>query len=182
MDIKQHSHPPQSMIRVGEEWFALLHHRPWFSVTMGTGIVSILLHNIPYNGIWLYWISLGIFALSVLPFGLGCIISILRYTLYPEIFKVMIMHPVQSMFLGIFSMGLAMIINMSVFWYQQGNHVAPQQNQQNGHQPMAPQQSQHNPAGTSGEDQSNLDPDIVTTGALDAAIDNNATTQEGNQE
>ncbi|KAJ5621927.1 hypothetical protein N7528_005159 [Penicillium herquei] len=87
----------------------------WFSVTMGTGIVSILLHNLPYNGVWLYWISAGIFALNVLLFGLGCIISILRYTLYPEIFKVMIRHPVQSMFLGTFPMGLATIINMTVF-------------------------------------------------------------------
>jgi hypothetical protein len=28
----------------------------WFSVTMGTGIVSILLHNLPYNANWLYWL------------------------------------------------------------------------------------------------------------------------------
>ncbi|KAJ5730932.1 uncharacterized protein N7483_005440 [Penicillium malachiteum] len=86
----------------------------WFSVTMGTGIVSILLHNIPYNGAWIYWISSGIFALNVLLFGLGCVISILRYTLYPEIFKVMITHPVQSMFIGTFPMSLATIINMTV--------------------------------------------------------------------
>ncbi|KAJ5392483.1 hypothetical protein N7509_007973 [Penicillium cosmopolitanum] len=87
----------------------------WFSVTMGTGIVSILLHNLPYNGIWLYWISVVIFALNVLLFALGTIISFLRYTLYPEIFTVMITHPVQSMFIGTFPMGLATIINMVVF-------------------------------------------------------------------
>ncbi|KAJ5109686.1 hypothetical protein N7532_002331 [Penicillium argentinense] len=87
----------------------------WFSVTMGTGIVSILLYNLPYNGIWLYWISVVIFALNVLFFALGFIISILRYTLYPEVFKVMITHPVQSMFMGAFPMGLATIINMFCF-------------------------------------------------------------------
>ncbi|KAJ5778674.1 hypothetical protein N7520_001920 [Penicillium odoratum] len=87
----------------------------WFAVTMGTGIVSILLHNLPYNGIWIYWISVGIFASNVLLFTLGCIISILRYALYPEIFMVMITHPVQSMFIGTFPMGLATIINMIVF-------------------------------------------------------------------
>ena len=81
---------------------------------MGTGIVSILLHNLPYNGVWLYWISVVIFALNVLLFGVGCIISILRYTLYPEIFAVMITHPIQSMFIGTFPMGLATIINMIV--------------------------------------------------------------------
>jgi tellurite resistance protein TehA-like permease len=89
----------------------LTRHR-WFSVTMGTGIVSILLHNLPYNGIWLYWLSVLVFALNVLLFTTGCVISILRYTLYPEIFKVMIKHSVQSMFIGTFPMGLATIINM----------------------------------------------------------------------
>ena len=79
---------------------------------MGTGIVSLLLHNLPYNGIWLYWISVVIFALNVLLFITGSIISILRYTLYPEIFLAMIKHPVQSMFIGTFPMGLATIINM----------------------------------------------------------------------
>lgn len=84
----------------------------WFSVTMGTGIVSVLLNSLPYNGIWLYWIANVIFALNVLLFAAGCVVSFLRYVLYPEIFKAMIMHPVQSMFLGTFPMGLATIINM----------------------------------------------------------------------
>jgi hypothetical protein len=87
----------------------------WFSVTMGTGIVSILLHNLPYNGIWLYWISVIIFALNVLLFTLFIVISILRYTLYPRIWSVMIRHPAQSLFLGTFPMGLATIVNMIVF-------------------------------------------------------------------
>ena len=82
---------------------------------MGTGIVSILLHNLPYNAHWLYWISVVIFALNVLLFGTGFDIRLLRYTLYPEIFRVMIIHPVQSMFIGTFPMGLATIINMIVF-------------------------------------------------------------------
>lgn len=87
----------------------------WFSVTMGTGIVSILLHNLPYNAVWLYWISVILFVLNVFLFLLGCIISVLRYTLYPEIFKVMITHPVQSMFIGTFPMGLSTIISMICF-------------------------------------------------------------------
>ncbi|KKK21621.1 C4-dicarboxylate transporter/malic acid transport protein [Aspergillus rambellii] len=84
----------------------------WFAVTMGTGIVSVLLNTLPYNGIWLYWISVVIFALNVLLFFLALLVSILRYTLYPEIFKAMISHPVQSMFLGTFPMGFATIVNM----------------------------------------------------------------------
>jgi hypothetical protein len=87
----------------------------WFSVTMGTGIVSILLHNLPYNGIWLYWISVVFFAFNVLLFSTFLIISILRYAIYPERWGVMIRHPGQSLFLGTFPMGLATIINMIVF-------------------------------------------------------------------
>ncbi|KAL2038915.1 hypothetical protein N7G274_008255 [Stereocaulon virgatum] len=87
----------------------------WFSVIMGTGIVSILLHNLPYNGIWLYWISIIIFALNVFLFSVFLLISILRYTIYPEIWFAMIRHPAQSLFLGTFPMGLATIVNMTVF-------------------------------------------------------------------
>ncbi|TVY42240.1 Sulfite efflux pump [Lachnellula occidentalis] len=87
----------------------------WFSVNMGTGIVSILLHNLPYNGPWLYWISVVIFCLNVALFIIFLSISILRYTLYPATWKAMIRHPAQSQFLGTFPMGFATIVNMVVF-------------------------------------------------------------------
>lgn len=82
---------------------------------MGTGITSILLHNLPYNGSWLQYISYILFALNVLLFVVFLIISILRYTLYPDIWLLMVRHPAQSLFLGTFPMGLATIINMIVF-------------------------------------------------------------------
>lgn len=82
---------------------------------MGTGIVSILLHNLPYNGAWLYWISVVLFALNVLLFLSFLFISGLRYTLYPEIWFAMIKHPAQSLFVGTFPMGLATIVNMMAF-------------------------------------------------------------------
>lgn len=87
----------------------------WFSVNMGTGIVSILLNTLPYNGEWLYWISVVVFALNVLIFAIFLCLSILRYALYPEIFPMMITHPTQSLTLGSFPMGLATIINMICF-------------------------------------------------------------------
>lgn len=82
---------------------------------MGTGIVSIVLHNLPYNGAWLYWISIIAFALNVALFCLFLLLSILRYALYPEIWVAMIRHPAQSLFIGTFPMGLATIVNMLVF-------------------------------------------------------------------
>lgn len=74
---------------------------------MGTGIISILLHNLPYNAQWLQYISYIIFALNVSLFIAFTIISILRYALYPAIWSAMVAHPGQSLFLGCFPMALA---------------------------------------------------------------------------
>lgn len=82
---------------------------------MGTGIVSILIHNLPYKSVWLYWISVFIFALNVLIFTTFLLLSILRYVVYPDIWFALVRHPAQSLFLGTFPMGLATIINMIVF-------------------------------------------------------------------
>ncbi|KAJ9655631.1 Plasma membrane sulfite pump involved in sulfite metabolism [Neophaeococcomyces mojaviensis] len=87
----------------------------WFAITMGTGITSILLHNLPYNARWLYYLSIIIFCLNVLLFSTFLTISILRYIMFPGIFTTMLKHPVQSLFLGTFPMGLATLINMIVF-------------------------------------------------------------------
>jgi hypothetical protein len=87
----------------------------WFSVTMGTGIVSMLLHNLPYNARWLRDVSYVLFALNVLMFVLFCGISVLRYAMYPRIWMAMIRHPAQSLFLGTFPMSLATIINMMCY-------------------------------------------------------------------
>jgi tellurite resistance protein TehA-like permease len=56
-----------------------------------------------------------IFAMNVVLFILFTFISIVRYTVYPEIWFAMIRHPAQSLFIGTFPMGLATIINMIVF-------------------------------------------------------------------
>ena len=86
----------------------------WFSVNMGTGIVSILLFRLPYNGDWLYWLSIVVFVLNVALFILFFFISVLRYTLWPAILPAMMRHPMQSLFLGTFPMGLSTIVTMVV--------------------------------------------------------------------
>ncbi|GLB05784.1 hypothetical protein AtubIFM57258_001073 [Aspergillus tubingensis] len=113
----QNTNNPCEVTKHDTGWRRVVRHftPSWFSVTMGTGIVSILLNTLPYNGQWLYWISVVLFAFNVLLFTIGCIITFLRYTLYPEIFFAMIKHPVQSMFIGTFPMGFATIINMFCF-------------------------------------------------------------------
>jgi tellurite resistance protein TehA-like permease len=81
---------------------------------MGTGIVAVLLDSIPFHARWLYYLSIIFFALNALLFALALLISILRYSLYPEIWFAMIRDPVNSLFLGTMPMGLATLIEMWV--------------------------------------------------------------------
>ena len=74
---------------------------------MGTGIVGILLHQLPWNTTGIRGISIAFFILNLILFVIFLIISILRYSLYPEIWTVMIHHETQSLFLGCFPMALA---------------------------------------------------------------------------
>ena len=87
----------------------------WFAVTVGTGITSILLQNLSSHNTWIYWISVVLFALNVSLFTIILCISILRYSMYPETFMQMAKDPVQSLYVGLFPMGLSTIINMIVF-------------------------------------------------------------------
>ncbi|KAI4731030.1 sulfite efflux pump SSU1 [Aureobasidium sp. EXF-10728] len=85
-----------------------------FSITMGTGVVAILLHQMPYNSSWTNYPCYIIFGLNVLIFISALVVSILRYTLWPELWPAMIHHPTHSLFLGCFPMGLGTIVNLIV--------------------------------------------------------------------
>ncbi|KAF3910600.1 hypothetical protein ABW21_db0203516 [Orbilia brochopaga] len=93
----------------------ILHFTPsWFSITMGTGITAVLLYIMPYNARWIQYIAIAIFCFNILLFIAFSIISLLRYTMFPGIWGFMIGHPVQSLFIGTFPMGLCTIINMMI--------------------------------------------------------------------
>jgi tellurite resistance protein TehA-like permease len=66
---------------------------------MGTGIVAILIHQLPYQFSGLSEISALFLCLNVLIFLTLFVLSIVRYTLWPEIWLLMLRHPVQSLFL-----------------------------------------------------------------------------------
>lgn len=78
-----------------------------FSVNMGTGIISILLHTAPHQFPGLKVIATVFYVLNIALFTLFAAISILRYTLYPWIFPRMLHHPTQSLFPGTLLMGFA---------------------------------------------------------------------------
>jgi tellurite resistance protein TehA-like permease len=82
---------------------------------MGTGIVSVLMNSVPFHTPALHYLSIVFFVLNVLIFALAFVTSVLRYTLYPEIWRVMIQDPTNSLFLATAPMGFATLIEMWVF-------------------------------------------------------------------
>ena len=81
---------------------------------MSTGVLSVLLHQLPFNGRWLEIISFIFFALDVALFLLFTAVSALRYIRHPYIFPAVLRHPHQSLFLAAFPISLAVLINMIV--------------------------------------------------------------------
>merc|ERR1711939_1243311 len=87
----------------------------WFSVTMGTGIVANIFYIIPWKADWLHYLSIIFFVLTVVLFALAFIASVLRYTIWPQIWTVMIQDPTNSLYLGTIPMGFATIVEMWIF-------------------------------------------------------------------
>lgn len=118
---KQEAEPQGAEVATNGKWSRArqeirritLHFTPsWFSVNMGTGITSILLHQLPYQFSGLGIISNVVFGLNVVLFVAFLGISIARYTIWPTMWPTMLFHPAQSLFLGTFAMGFATIVNM----------------------------------------------------------------------
>lgn len=104
-------------LRPHGKWMEPVRHftPSWFAVAMGTGVVASLLNQLPYNGTWLYWISVVVFALNTFLFAAALIISSVRYIMWPKVWSIMIRDPHHSLFLGAVPIGFATIINM--FFY-----------------------------------------------------------------
>ncbi|KAF9777367.1 voltage-dependent anion channel [Thelephora terrestris] len=85
----------------------------WHAVIMGTGITSALITNFPYSGgaAPALWLGFAVFALNLILFVFVCGCTIARYTMFPEVWGLMLSHPAQSLFIGCFPMGAATLIN-----------------------------------------------------------------------
>ncbi|KZT41726.1 hypothetical protein SISSUDRAFT_1042532 [Sistotremastrum suecicum HHB10207 ss-3] len=94
----------------------------WFAASMGTGAVSLIFHNFPYGSkTTLRYIATGFFVLDLCLFVSFNALSITRYVMYPQIWGLMIRHPVQSLFLACYPMAFATIIGESLNLYQDWN-------------------------------------------------------------
>ncbi|RDW62212.1 hypothetical protein BP6252_11645 [Coleophoma cylindrospora] len=87
----------------------------WFPVTMGTGIVPVILHNqfLQFRGLDI--IVLILFGLNAFIFLVFTVILLLQYAIWPRKFKEMLYNPVHSLFIGALPMGLSTLINLSVY-------------------------------------------------------------------
>ncbi|EJT99447.1 hypothetical protein DACRYDRAFT_23973 [Dacryopinax primogenitus] len=84
----------------------------WFAVTMGTGVLPVVFHQLPYGlAQHLYWPCVALLGLNVVLLFLFTIATVLRYIFFPGIFRLMLLHPQQSLFLGTIPMGFATAIN-----------------------------------------------------------------------
>lgn len=115
VQTKDSNHPDLSKYDKGWRRIVRNFSPSWFSVTMGTGIVSLLLITIPWKAAWLYWLSVIFFCLNVVIFVLAFVISVLRYTLYPEIWVVMINDPTNSLFIATMPMGFTTLVESWIF-------------------------------------------------------------------
>ena len=84
----------------------------WFSVTMGTGMMALVLRSEPYQFRGLDIISDIVFALNVFLFCLFLLVGIFRYLAWPHTLILMLLHPSQSLYVGTFAMGFATIVNL----------------------------------------------------------------------
>ncbi|MBZ5789328.1 TDT family transporter [Burkholderia contaminans] len=83
----------------------------WFAVTMGNGIVSLVLVALPVHFGGQRALASALWAIDIVLYLAFSAMLIGRAVRFPETIRPLLHHPVQSMFLGAVPMGLVPIIN-----------------------------------------------------------------------
>ncbi|WOE30817.1 MULTISPECIES: TDT family transporter [unclassified Acinetobacter] len=83
----------------------------WFTVIMGTGVVALILPQLPLTESLTWILGQCLWQLNIVLFCLFSILYLLRWIIYPQEAKQIFTHPVMSLFLGTIPMGLATILN-----------------------------------------------------------------------
>ncbi|KRW61585.1 TDT family transporter [Pseudomonas sp. TTU2014-080ASC] len=97
--------------RLPEPLAFIRHFTPnWFAMIMGTGVLSLVVMELPWAVTGQYVLAQGLWVFAVLLFAVFSALFAGRLLLYPETIKPMLLHPVQSMFLGAIPMSLAVLI------------------------------------------------------------------------
>lgn len=83
----------------------------WFTVTMGTGVVALILAEFSFLLPSMTQISIELWHANMVMFILFSVLYALRWLIYPQEAKQIFNHPSMALFLGAIPMGLATIIN-----------------------------------------------------------------------
>jgi C4-dicarboxylate transporter/malic acid transport protein len=83
----------------------------WFAITMGNGIVSLVLAALPLSFPGQHALAVSLWCMDIVLYAVFTAMFAARWIFYPETIKPLLHHPLQSMFLGTLPMGLAPIIN-----------------------------------------------------------------------
>jgi C4-dicarboxylate transporter/malic acid transport protein len=83
----------------------------WFAMTMGNGIVSLVLAALPQSFPGQHALAVSLWCVDIVLYAVFTAMFAARWIFYPETIGPLLHHPLQSMFLGTLPMGLAPIIN-----------------------------------------------------------------------
>ncbi|KIW32604.1 uncharacterized protein PV07_04134 [Cladophialophora immunda] len=82
----------------------------WFTLTMATGGIANVLHNVPYRFHGLYTIGVVVFLFNIVLYILIWAMIITRFTLYPWTFRASFTHPTESLFVPAFAVSFGTIL------------------------------------------------------------------------
>ncbi len=82
----------------------------WFTVTMGTGVLALLLNQLP-GPAWLPVLAADVWRLNIVLFALFSVLYLAHWLFYPRQAVRIFSHPAVPMALGAIPMGLATIVN-----------------------------------------------------------------------
>ncbi len=87
----------------------------WFSVIMGTGVLSTLIHQAPHQFRGMEDIGTALYLLNCFLFVLFLGISVTRYIMFPYVWRHLIRYPPQCFFLGTLPCGLSTIVAATAY-------------------------------------------------------------------
>ncbi|QIO07605.1 TDT family transporter [Acinetobacter lanii] len=83
----------------------------WFTVTMGTGVVALILPELPFASSLMWSLGALVWQLNMVLFSLFSLLYGLRWLYFPVEARQIFKHPMMSLFLGAIPMGLATVLN-----------------------------------------------------------------------
>ena len=83
----------------------------WFTMTMGTGVVALILPEFPFAHELLWALGTGLWQFNTLLFSTFSLLYLLRWLIYPQEARQIFSHSSMALFLGAIPMGLATVIN-----------------------------------------------------------------------